>query len=107
MLDRGIAVVTVGFPATPLNGGRVRFCISAAHTREMLDRVSIEMGIILKFSSSSFFNIKALEAVDEVGNLTNVRYSKLHKHRSLKQVNEMELNEKLAKSFEKNVEKKI
>jgi len=27
-----IAVVTVGFPATPLLLGRVRFCISAAHT---------------------------------------------------------------------------
>lgn len=39
MLERGIAVVTVGFPATVLAGGRVRFCISAAHTREMLDKV--------------------------------------------------------------------
>ena len=39
MLERGIAVVVVGFPATPLNGARVRFCISAAHTREMLDKV--------------------------------------------------------------------
>ena len=40
MLERGIAVVTVGFPATGLTGGRVRFCLSAAHTREMLDKVS-------------------------------------------------------------------
>ena len=39
MLEHGIAVVTVGFPATILVGGRVRFCISAAHTREMLDKV--------------------------------------------------------------------
>ena len=41
MLENGIAVVTVGFPATPLTGGRVRFCISASHTREMLDSVSL------------------------------------------------------------------
>ena len=39
MLEKGIACVTVGFPATGLTGARVRFCISAAHTREMLDMV--------------------------------------------------------------------
>jgi len=39
MLRRGIAVVTVGFPATKLLDARVRFCISAAHTRQMLDAV--------------------------------------------------------------------
>ena len=33
----GIAVVVVGFPATPLLTSRVRFCISAGHTRETLD----------------------------------------------------------------------
>jgi 7-keto-8-aminopelargonate synthetase-like enzyme len=47
MLERGIAVVTVGFPATNLPGGRVRFCLSAAHTREMLDYVSIVVNIWL------------------------------------------------------------
>lgn len=36
-LDRNIAVVVVGFPATPLLGTRVRFCISASHTRQDLD----------------------------------------------------------------------
>ena len=41
MLEKGIATVTVGFPATVLAGGRVRFCISAAHTREMLDKVCL------------------------------------------------------------------
>ena len=41
MLEHGIAVVTVGFPATPLAGARVRFCVSAAHTREMLEKVRI------------------------------------------------------------------
>lgn len=39
MLRRGVAVVTVGFPATKLLDARVRFCISAAHTRQMLDTV--------------------------------------------------------------------
>ena len=40
MLKRGVAVVTVGFPATPLVLGRVRFCLSASHTKEMLDAVN-------------------------------------------------------------------
>lgn len=39
MLEHGVATVTVGFPATGLTGGRVRFCLSAAHTREMLNQV--------------------------------------------------------------------
>ncbi|XP_072939222.1 serine palmitoyltransferase 2 isoform X2 [Epargyreus clarus] len=34
---RGLATVGVGFPATPLNKARIRFCLSAAHTREQLD----------------------------------------------------------------------
>ncbi|EGF77112.1 hypothetical protein BATDEDRAFT_17918 [Batrachochytrium dendrobatidis JAM81] len=32
MLKRGIAVVVVGYPATPIITSRVRFCISAAHS---------------------------------------------------------------------------
>ncbi|ORC84701.1 serine palmitoyltransferase [Trypanosoma theileri] len=35
-MRRGLAVVIVGYPATPLLEGRVRFCVSAAHTREDL-----------------------------------------------------------------------
>jgi len=38
-LDRGIAVVVVGYPAVPVMYERVRFCISAAHTLEQLARV--------------------------------------------------------------------
>lgn len=34
---RNIAAVGVGFPATPIMAGRIRFCISAAHTKEQLD----------------------------------------------------------------------
>jgi len=66
MLRRGIAVVTVGFPATKLLDARVRFCISAAHTRQMLDT--------------------ALQAIDEVGYDISLRYSTRHKHRRLKEL---------------------
>ncbi|XP_037048795.1 serine palmitoyltransferase 2-like [Bradysia coprophila] len=37
LTERNIAVVGVGFPATRLFYGRVRFCLSAAHTKEQLD----------------------------------------------------------------------
>ena len=33
-LERGLAVVVVGAPAVPLEGGRARFCLSASHTAE-------------------------------------------------------------------------
>lgn len=36
-----IAVVGVGFPATPLLQGRIRFCMSAALSKEELDEVVI------------------------------------------------------------------
>jgi len=50
LLKRNVGVVVVGFPATPLTLARARFCVSAAHTKELLD--------------------KALAAIDEVG--TNI-----------------------------------
>ncbi|KAI0979593.1 hypothetical protein GJ496_007418 [Pomphorhynchus laevis] len=56
MLKRNIAVVTVGFPATSLTLARVRFCVSAGHTKEMLD--------------------KLIQACAEVGDLLNLRVSK-------------------------------
>lgn len=37
MLKRGIAIVVVGYPATPIISSRARFCISSAHTRKDLD----------------------------------------------------------------------
>ncbi|KAI9298822.1 PLP-dependent transferase [Neoconidiobolus thromboides FSU 785] len=37
-LNRGLAVVVVTYPATPLITGRVRFCLSASHTKEDLDK---------------------------------------------------------------------
>lgn len=40
MLKRNVGVVVVGFPATPIIESRARFCLSAAHTKEILDTVS-------------------------------------------------------------------
>ena len=37
MMARGVAIVVVGFPATPLLTSRMRVCVSASHTREDLD----------------------------------------------------------------------
>ncbi|KAJ3610620.1 hypothetical protein NHX12_022712 [Muraenolepis orangiensis] len=55
MLERKIGVVVVGFPATPITEARARFCLSAAHTRAMLDKVLHHMNevgddLCLKFS---------------------------------------------------------
>ena len=54
-LKRGLAVVVVGFPATPVILSRARFCISAGHTREDL--------------------LKALEIIKEVSDLMWMRYN--------------------------------
>jgi len=66
MLRRGIAVVTVGFPATKLLDARARFCISAAHTRQMLDTTLI--------------------AIDELGTDISLRYSTRHKSRRFREL---------------------
>ncbi|XP_055494891.1 serine palmitoyltransferase 3 isoform X1 [Leucoraja erinacea] len=55
MLQKNIGVVVVGFPATPIVESRARFCLSAAHTRQMLDTVLDvldEMGDYLRFKYS-------------------------------------------------------
>lgn len=54
-LLRGIAAVVVGFPATGIVESRVRFCISAAHTREDLD--------------------KTLQIVSEIGDILRMKYA--------------------------------
>ncbi|XP_022774198.1 long chain base biosynthesis protein 2a-like [Durio zibethinus] len=53
-LKQNVAVVTVTFPATPLLLARARICVSASHTKEDL--------------------IKALEVIDQVGDLVGVKY---------------------------------
>lgn len=55
-LKRGLAAVVVGFPAVPLLMSRARFCISAGHTRENLDR--------------------ALKEIDEIADILKIRYHK-------------------------------
>lgn len=65
MLKRGISVVIAGYPATPLLTARVRFCVSAAHNKEDMDRVLTacdEIGDLLdlKFSTGSMGGIEPL-----------------------------------------------
>ena len=55
MLRRKISVVVVGYPATPLVSSRARLCVSAAHTKDDLDRL--------------------LTACDEVGDLLQLKFS--------------------------------
>ncbi|CAH1792141.1 unnamed protein product, partial [Owenia fusiformis] len=55
-LKRGLGTVVVGFPATPIIESRARFCLSAAHSKDMLD--------------------KALSIIDEVGTLLHMKYSR-------------------------------
>eukprot|EP00804_Cyclotella_cryptica_P023433 CCRYP_020853-RB/>CCRYP_020853-RB protein AED:0.23 eAED:0.24 QI:0/0/0/1/0/0/3/0/475 len=55
-LKRGLAVVVVGFPAVPILMSRARFCISAGHTRQDLDR--------------------ALRELDEIADLLKLRYAR-------------------------------
>jgi len=54
-VSRGLATVVVGFPATPIIEARARFCLSAAHTKKMLDKAldtinAIGDGLLLKYS---------------------------------------------------------
>ena len=59
MLERfGMAVVTVAYPATPLTLGRARFCVSAAHTKAMIDQ--------------------AVDAIDQLGDEMNLKYTMGH-----------------------------
>ena len=56
---RGLAVVVVGFPAVPILTSRARFCISAGHTREQLDRALNEIEEVadklkLRYAVSTF-----------------------------------------------------
>ena len=55
MLRRKISVVVVGYPATPLVTSRARICVSAAHTKDDLDRF--------------------LAACDEVGGVLQLKFS--------------------------------
>ncbi|KAI1075321.1 serine palmitoyltransferase [Whalleya microplaca] len=55
MFKRKISVVVVGYPATPLISSRARFCVSAAHNKDDMDRL--------------------LAACDEVGDILQLKFS--------------------------------
>jgi serine palmitoyltransferase len=55
-ISHGLATVVVGFPATPIVEARARFCLSAAHTKKMLD--------------------KALMIISDIGDQLLVKYSR-------------------------------
>ena len=55
-LQRGVATVGAAFPATKIAEERVRFCITAGHTKTILDN--------------------ALEVIDTVGGYINCKHSK-------------------------------
>jgi len=54
--DRGLGFIGAGFPATSLTTGRVRFCISASHTKPMLD--------------------ESLKVMNQIGDKIGVKYSR-------------------------------
>lgn len=71
MLKRKISIVVVGYPATPLVSSRARFCVSAAHTKDDLDRFLAacdEIGDLLqlKFSSGVAGGCDAVDDLEEV-----------------------------------------
>lgn len=57
LIQHKIATVGVGYPATPLMQGRIRICLSAAHTKEQLDY--------------------ALDTIDKVADHLGLKYSRL------------------------------
>ncbi|KAF5291037.1 hypothetical protein FQA39_LY14470 [Lamprigera yunnana] len=67
LLEHNIAAIGVGFPATSLFEGRMRFCLSGGHTKEELDYVldvfsKIGDQVGLKYSSSP----RNFDVVDDV-----------------------------------------
>ncbi|GAB6031791.1 serine palmitoyltransferase, long chain base subunit [Chamberlinius hualienensis] len=70
LVAHGIATVGVSFPAVPIDQSRIRFCISAAHTKEMLDKVldiiyKVGSHIMLMYSTLPPSEAKANEYDDE------------------------------------------
>lgn len=71
MLKRRISVVVVGYPATPLISSRARFCVSAAHNKDDLDRLlaacdEVADVIQLKFSTGVAGGLEPLPATVDV-----------------------------------------
>jgi serine palmitoyltransferase len=72
-----IAVVGVGFPATPLMEGRIRFCLSAAHTKEQLDKVCTRRYKYLCSHDLNYYIVfQALVLIEETAAYLGLRYSR-------------------------------
>jgi len=56
LMEKGIAIVVVGYPATPLLLGRARFCMSSAHTIEQLERAVCEISCVGKSLKVDYMN---------------------------------------------------
>lgn len=54
-MKHNVALVGAGFPATSLLGARVRFCVSSAHSKEMLDKV--------------------VDVIDQIGNRLQLKFA--------------------------------
>ena len=63
LASKNIAAVGVGFPATPLMEGRIRFCLSAAHTKEQLDNM--------------------LEILDDIAETLGLKYSQRPRYKGV------------------------
>ncbi|XP_043220609.1 serine palmitoyltransferase 2-like isoform X2 [Amphibalanus amphitrite] len=55
LMKHNVATVIVGFPATPILKVRCRFCVSAAHNKEVLDKI--------------------LDLIDKIGDDLEIKYS--------------------------------
>lgn len=75
LLDRNIAVVVVGYPATPLTSSRVRLCVSAALTKEDLDQV---LEAFYDLGTEMGFNFS--QCKDESGKLLRQSYEEVVPH---------------------------
>ena len=60
LLKKKIAVVVVGFPATSIVEARARICLSASHTREMLDYVCVCVCVCVWLSQILGYGCRAL-----------------------------------------------
>jgi len=65
LLDNGVAVVVVMFPAVPITGSRARFCISSSHTLKQLDyalnkiqEVGLRLNLLFCQTSPCYINIE-------------------------------------------------
>ena len=56
MLKNGVAITIAALPAVPLTEARIRFCLSAGHTREMLDYCIAKLDEVNKALRFDYFS---------------------------------------------------